>query len=381
MEKSFKEKATRLGKMMNANSKFGIPLVKCVLECFEILFTEKEIDYMLLIENNSYTKDELKKLWNLEGEEFESVFKSIRDKAGIWQSRGEGLFDLTPIFPGWLELYASGTLDDKRKELLTKFAEFEQLLISLNIAPIRMYMNRVNSKHMQNEPGRMTTIVARGTKKKKTISVNKPVDAEQTVFTAGEVYPLLEKHKDHIAVMNCFCRTMQVLKGHECDFDMPIESCMAVGRMADQLIESGVARAITYTRAVELIEELENKGCIHTLYHFGTDSANDEIVLCNCCIDCCFLYGSYRDGALSQLLMKAYYKPEIIEGERCVGCNKCNKYCPTNATWYDKKKEQLMYDINKCIGCGQCVTQCPTGYRHMVPDVRNIFVKTEKHRS
>ena len=49
-----------------------------------------------------------------------------------------------------------------------------------------------------------------------------------------------------------------------------------------------------------------------------------------------------------------------------------------NATWYDKERAELVYDIDRCIGCGQCVTQCPSGYRSMVKDERNIFVKTRK---
>lgn len=375
MTKEFKEKATRLGKIMNSKSKMNVPLVRCILECFEIVFDEEDLDYMLMMKDGFYTKEQLSDLWGLSGEEFQRIFSKIRDKGGIWQSRKDGTYDVTPIFPGWIELYASGPLNDNRKRLISKFAEFEDLLKSLNVAPIRAYMNRVNTRNMEREEGRMSSIVSRGVKK---IEINKPVEAEQTVFIKGEVLPLLERHKDNIAVMNCFCRTMKMLEGHECDYNMPIESCVVVGRMAKQLEESGIARHLSYEEAVGLIEELESKGCIHTLYHYGTDSAREEIVLCNCCTDCCFLYSSYREGALSQLMIKAYYRPQVIEGAKCIGCNKCNHYCPTDATWFDKKKSQLMYDISKCIGCGQCVTQCPVSYRTMVPDERNVFVKTGK---
>ena len=49
-------------------------------------------------------------------------------------------------------------------------------------------------------------------------------------------------------------------------------------------------------------------------------------------------------------------------------------------------KEGIDYEIfqigadplRDCIGCGQCVTQCPSGYRSLVKDERNIFVKTRK---
>lgn len=392
MTKQFKDKAVRLGRLMNAKSKFAIPLVQCILDCFEIVFTEEEIDYMLLMKENYYTPDELMCMWsehddsdtdnNKPDEKYKNIFNSIRDKGGIWESSKKGVYDLAPIFPGWIELYASGELNDNRKRLLTKFAEFEELLKTLNIAPIRAYMNHVNTKNMENEEGRMSTIVtdrrnnlAQRTKK---ITLGKTVGAEQAVYIMGEVMDVLNRNKDSIAVMNCFCRTMEMLKGNSCDYDMPIESCMAVGRMAEQLMLAGVARHITYEEAVKLVDELEQKGCIHTLYHYGTYSANDEIVLCNCCIDCCFLYGSFRKGALSQLLLKAYYRPEMIEGVSCLGCNRCQKYCPTGATYYDKARRELVYDADNCIGCGQCVTQCPVSCRKMVKDERNIFIKTRR---
>lgn len=382
MTRQFKEKILKLGRMMNSKSKFAIPLVQCILDCFEIVFTEEEIDCMLLMKEGYYTEDELYELWREKSYPYKEIFISIKNKGGIWESKEKGVFDLAPIFPGWIELYASGELNDNRRRLIMKFSEFEELLKSLNIAPVRAYMNYINTKNMKQEDGRMSTLVTDGRnnldKRKKTISVGKPVGAEQAVYTNGEVMNILNRNKDKIAVMNCFCRTMEMIKGNKCDFDMPIESCMAVGRMAEQLSEAGVAKMITIEEAVTLVDELEQKGCIHTLYHYGTDSNNQEIVLCNCCIDCCFLYGSFRKGALSQLLLKAYYRPVMIEGVSCTGCNRCAGFCPTRATYYDKDKKQLVYDADRCIGCGQCVTQCPKACRKMVKDERNIFVKTKK---
>ena len=354
MTNEFRKKAVELGKLMNNKSKLSVPLVKCIIECFEIVFSEQDIDYMLLMKDGYYSRDELKELWQLDGEAFEKVFTSIRDKGGIWESRQEGVYDITPIFPGWVELYASGPLNDKRRQLLIKFAEFEELLIKLNIAPVRMYMNRVNERNMQREQGRMSTLIPDPANnlsaKKRIIKINKNVDAVQAVYTEGEVMDILNRNKEHIAVMNCFCRTKKMLENGKCDYDMPIESCMAVGRMAVQLEKAGVARHISIDEARKLIDTLEKKGCIHTLYQ----------------------------SALSQLMIKAFYRPQIVDNAKCTGCNRCACFCPTNATWYDKERAELVYDIDRCIGWGQCVTQCPSGYRSMVKDERNIFVKTRK---
>lgn len=102
MTNEFRKKAVELGKLMNSKSKLSVPLVKCIIECFEIVFDEQDIDYMLLMKDGYYSRDELKELWQLDGEAFEKVFTSIRDKGGIWESRQEGVYDITPIFPGWV---------------------------------------------------------------------------------------------------------------------------------------------------------------------------------------------------------------------------------------------------------------------------------------
>ena len=90
MTNEFRKKAVELGKLMNSKSKLSVPLVKCIIECFEIVFDEQDIDYMLLMKDGYYSRDELKELWQLDGEAFEKVFTSIRDKGGIWESRQEG---------------------------------------------------------------------------------------------------------------------------------------------------------------------------------------------------------------------------------------------------------------------------------------------------
>lgn len=376
MNKALKEKIITLGKYMNGNSKFHIPLVQSIIDCFEIVMTEEDIDYLLKLENGAYTKEELQTLWALDDAEFEKVFEQLMSKSLMWQTT-KGKYELIPIFPGWIEMYASGPLNDTRKQLIQKFGEFEELLKKLNIPPVRAYMNHVNTNNMRKESGRMSTAVARGSKK---VELNQKLTSEQAVYIAGEVYSLLEKNREHLAVMNCFCRMKKELEGHTCDYKVPVEGCMALGRMAQQLIEAGIARKVSFEEGVALVKQFEDLGCIHTIYHYRISSDEEEAVLCNCCVDCCFLYNSYREGALSQLLMKAYYKPEILDESKCVGCNLCHRYCPTAATWYDKENKKLMFDINKCIGCGQCVTQCHFEVRHMVREERNVFVKTQKRK-
>ena len=405
MEKIYKEKAVQLGKLMNTKSTFSVPLIKVILECFEIAFAETDIDRLLMVGEGEYTKEELRQLWGLGAADFEEYFNHIIVAGALWPRKMAGVYELAPIFPGWIEIYASGPENETRRQLIKKFSEFENVLKMLNIPPVRAYMNHVNQSYVSSNPGRMSTIVtgaltdsgnaasykelaasddkSSGNKVSGgpiTIKVGSRIDAENAVMQAGDLYPMLLKHDGHISVMNCFCRMMKKLDGRSCNYDMPVEGCIAVGRMSDMLVDNGVSRAISYDEAVALMRSMEKKGCIHTVYHYGITSAEDELIICNCCTDCCFLYNSYREGALSQLIIKAYYRPKLVDKNQCVGCNQCGRYCPTMATYYDKAKKKLIFDIDRCIGCGQCVTQCVRPVRIMVRDERNVFVKTLKKK-
>ena len=377
MEKSYKEKATQLAKLMNTKSKFSVPIVKVILECFEIAMTETDLDRLLLVQENEYTKEELQKLWELDDKEFQEYFLYIMERGVLWPRHGDNIYELAPIFPGWIEIFSSGPLNETRKALIKTFSKFEDILKQLNIPPVRAYMNYVNTNHMEHETGRMSTVVSDNSKK---VQINKKLTSKQAIYLSGELYPMLLKHKDHISVMNCFCRMMSLLNGQSCSYDMPIESCIAVGRMSDMLVENGVSRKINYEDVVTLMNHLEKQGCIHTVYHYGISADEEELMICNCCVDCCFLYKGYREGALSQLLIKCYYKPKVLDISQCVGCNQCGRYCPIEATWYDKPLKTLQFDDSKCIGCGQCVVQCPKPVRQMVRDERNIFVKTKRKK-
>ena len=70
----------------------------------------------------------------------------------------------------------------------------------------------------------------------------------------------------------------------------------------------------------------------------------------------------------------------MIDESRCVGCNKCGKKCPTQATYYDKENKKLVFNYDICIGCGQCVNQCKFDVREMVLDERSVFVPTKEER-
>ncbi len=47
-----------------------------------------------------------------------------------------------------------------------------------------------------------------------------------------------------------------------------------------------------------------------------------------------------------------------IDPEKCIGCTRCARECPTDAISGEKKKPHVI-DQDKCISCGQCFQVCP----------------------
>jgi ferredoxin len=54
---------------------------------------------------------------------------------------------------------------------------------------------------------------------------------------------------------------------------------------------------------------------------------------------------------------KALITYRIIE-EKCTGCGKCKRVCPSGAITGEKKEVHTI-DPETCIGCGACISECP----------------------
>ena len=48
-----------------------------------------------------------------------------------------------------------------------------------------------------------------------------------------------------------------------------------------------------------------------------------------------------------------------IDQEKCIGCNACQGYCPTDAIWGQTGEKHEIRYRELCINCGQCLTHCP----------------------
>jgi len=376
------KKTKELISMMNSNTSGKIPPFRPILELFDMAMDEKTLDYLLKVGPAPHKKEELQEIYHSMYNDGDEGWMQLWEEVmvmGFLHPMGTERRDdyqLSPIFPGWIEMSSGGPLNEKRRAILDKFMEFWGVLKKINVAPFRYLDTKKNEKKLEKGiPPRVAALTVRSEKE---ITLNQPLTSQQEVWPTGSVYEVLSRFKDEITVINCFCRQHKTMHGGTCDQNMPVEGCVVVGPISRQLLEYGIGRNLTYEEACEMMADFEKKGCVHTTYHYGNNVENEEFVICNCCRDCCLLYKSYREGAMSKILARSFASPKMIDESRCVGCNKCGRVCPTDATYYDKKAKKLVFDYDKCIGCGQCVNQCNFNVREMVDDPRDLFVKTIK---
>ena len=377
------KKVKQLIDLMNSMSSANIPAKKPILEMFDIAMDEKMLDYLIAMGTKPHTVGQLRngyhKMYGGTKEDWEAFKSELFTMAFVhpFSEEERDLYVLSPIFPGWIEFATGGPLTEKRAAVINKFVEFWGVLRTMNVLPMR-FLNDYKTANLGKKgiAPRTSVYVSEGNLKE--VAINKPIEAQQKILPAGDVLKLLEKYKDEIAVMNCFCRQYKNINDMDpCKQGLPLETCMALGAISTQIVENGGARRVSFEEAVEMLAEFEKKGCIHTTFHHANDAKKDEMVICNCCTDCCLMYRSWREGSLSKIYTRSFYSPKMQDESKCVGCNLCGKFCPTEATYCDAKAKKLVFNYEKCVGCGQCVNQCKFDVREMVKDERDVFVKTK----
>ncbi len=380
---SYRRKRLRaLAKLMNAQNIRLVPINNALIDCFEMVITPEENDFLLKLGARTYTFDEIAALSELPKESFRPLLEMMLKKGLMLAEYTEDekeLYSLAPIFVGWFEMYLSdGKETADKQEFAHGVDRYFESFKKMNVFPLRNLFNYQFKKKTKAYQSIATISQPSQHKRTLEVKVGRSLEVPATkVFPAKNVNELIEKYgeSNEIALVHCFCRQWRKMVGEACRFDLPYESCLAIGSFSNYIVNYGIGRYISKAQALELIDEVEKKGAVHQVFYEKEDLRKPEIAICNCCWDCCGILGSYNRGIMP-LRFKSYYYAQIPDDSLCTGCGRCEKYCPVNAIWVLDKKSTI--NNEKCIGCGQCAFQCPEDAITLVFKEREVMLPLQK---
>jgi ferredoxin len=160
---------------------------------------------------------------------------------------------------------------------------------------------------------------------------------------------IILKHPDHLAVLNCPCRSN---RENPC---LPLDVCMVVGEPFTSFILENhpkKSRSITKEEALRILEEEDTRGHVHHAF-FKDAMFGRFYAICNCCSCCCGAIQAHEHG--TPMLASSGYVA-VADQDLCIGCGTCNDYCQFHALSLVEGVNYVNYD--RCMGCGICVSKC-----------------------
>lgn len=376
-----REKGLRkLAEMMNTRHRHPFPVTTPLLECFDIAISQQELAFLLKMGTEPLSYEKAIALSGMPEDAFRPFFENLARKGLVWPKAtagGEDVFVLPGIMLGWFEVFLAGGQETPEKQ---EFARRVDNLIKswgkMNAFPFRSLLNY---KVRRSQPQRSIVAIQKPEEKAvRAIAVNQSVPTGQVkIYPAKTVQELIEKLGDNnsIAVVHCFCRQYHKMIDEPCRFEHPPQSCLAIGSLGGYAVKYAGGRSIPKAEALALLHELQQKGAVHQVFHENEDVDQPEIAICNCCWDCCGVFGSYSRGIIP-LVLKSYFEAQLSDPAVCDACEICVGYCPVQAVSMKDGKSSI--DDRKCIGCGQCELHCPEHAITLVPNERTVMLPLRK---
>ncbi|BEQ12958.1 4Fe-4S binding protein [Desulfoferula mesophila] len=182
------------------------------------------------------------------------------------------------------------------------------------------------------------------------IPVGKAITNRQEILPYEKAEDLIRQH-EHLALIDCYCRSQAKLLGQGCD--APLDVCMIFGSFAEFAVNQGWAQPMDEAGMLDALERAEKAGLVHVV----DNVAENVNFLCNCCGCCCmFLQTITRMNQLGAVSQAAYLAQ--VDPELCTACEQCADTCQVAAIRVDDDCAAVEPEL--CLGCGQCATVCPS---------------------
>lgn len=165
------------------------------------------------------------------------------------------------------------------------------------------------------------------------IPVEKAIEMENESISLEHISYWLDKYDGKYAASPCSCRHSRQTYDEGCADD-PEGWCVAVGDMADYVVETGKGgRYITKEEALEIFQQAEDNGFVHQITNI--DGENKIFAICNCNINVCYALRTSQLFNTPNMSASAYRAR--VKTEDCVACGRCVEYCPAGAVKLGQK--------------------------------------------
>lgn len=344
------------------------PRTKEVIEILRILFNEEEAEFLTHFTAPYQDPETMNQIVERTGkprERIQAIVDRLVSRGLLFKftskKDGNAYYSLMPMIPGIFEFYFSSGRDSDEKRKVGELFE-------------RNYLNGGGL-----EVGASNYPWARVMPAEKTITVNKEISAGHLILPFEKMSEFIRTSRK-IAVMNCACRTKK-----KCEH--PLETCLVFDYYADFMVEKGSGRYLTSEEALQLLEEMEKNGLVHSTINTQTRPQ----FICNCCTCACIILRGLTELHNPRAIAKSNFLP-VRDNELCRKCGKCVHICPLKANVYhaphDKEPERILLLEQRCIGCGLCAYNCPNDaiklvkIRDEVPEMtpKEAFTRVEAER-
>ena len=164
------------------------------------------------------------------------------------------------------------------------------------------------------------------------IPVEKAIETEQEAIGLEKISYWLHKYEGKYAKSMCSCRASRDKLGEGCGDDVE-NWCIAVGDMADYVVQTQRGEYITYDEAMEIFKKAEDNGFVHQITNI--DGEQKIFGICNCNVNVCNALRASQLFSTPNMSRSAYVA--AVEAEKCVACGRCVENCPAGAVKLGQK--------------------------------------------
>lgn len=183
------------------------------------------------------------------------------------------------------------------------------------------------------------------------IPVEQAIDAESTSVPIEHITHWLDKYDGKYAASMCSCRASRQVMGEGCGDDAR-DWCIAVGDMADYIVETDRGHYIDRAEVLDILQQAEDNGFVHQITNI--DGENKIFAICNCNVNVCYALRTSQLFNTPNLSRSAYVAKTTAE--KCVACGGCVEVCPAGAVKLGQKL------------CGKTTGKVPEYPRQELPD-------------